>query len=53
MIQSEAISILLKYASQEEITQYIADTMKSGENYFEDFTEESLITDFKARKLSA
>jgi len=53
MTQSEAISILLKYASSEEITKYMANTMKFGDNYFKNFNEEKLVADFNARKISA
>ena len=53
MTQSEAISILLNHASSEEITQYMANTMKFGDNYFDNFNKDALIADFNARKLSA
>ena len=53
MTQSEAIAILLNHASSEEITQYMADTMKLGDNYFKNFNKEALLADFNARKLSA
>ena len=53
MTKQEAISILLRYASSEEVTKYIADTIRFGEDYFENFSEESLVADFNARKYSA
>ena len=53
MTKSQAISILLRHASSDEVTKYMANTHKFGENYFKNFSEDSLVADFKARKYSA
>ncbi|MFW6006632.1 MAG: hypothetical protein ACOCQ5_01495 [Halanaerobiales bacterium] len=53
MTKSEAISILLKHASSDEVTKYIANTYRFGEEYFKRLNEEALISDFNARKYSA
>ena len=53
MTKSEAITILLKHASSDEVTTYIANTIKVKEDYFKNFNEELLLSDFNASKYSA
>lgn len=53
MTYSEAISILINHGSEEEVTTYLANTMKSRKDYFKNFNKESLISDFAAQKYTA
>ena len=46
MSHLEVISFLLEHASEENVLNYVADKIRTNENYFSRFNKDRLLTDF-------
>ncbi len=46
MSHLEVISFLLEHASEQNVLDYVAQKIRTSENYFSRFNKEKLLTDF-------